>query len=203
MSPESDDDAVRRRVLTAIVDGEPLSVREVAIAADVPESDAAEALEALVADGHLRHTTVRGVDIRVRKEAEQAGVDLEAPVECYYPSAESLLDGVGTTDGLAAAPAGDDESGDADVDPLDRRLARMDVEGASEMMRDWRRDAVRAAYEFLRESGPADPEAIQEAVYPAHQAGFDDPSNWWDCVRPRLLRLPGVAVDDGAWDADE
>lgn len=183
----------RERALGAFVDAAPLTVAEVAAAADLAEDEAREALTALVEAGDLRRKEVRGVDISQRKAAEAADVDLAAPVVLYYRTAEDLRAGVGTADGADADPA----------DPVGRRLARMDVPGSSEMMRSWRRDAVRAAYDHLREAGPAAPEAIREAVYHAHEAGFDDADAWWACVRPRLATLPGVVAGDGEWRVED
>lgn len=187
MSLEAEASALHERVLGVFVDAEPLTAAEVAVAAAVDPEDAAAALEALVADDELHHATVRGVDIRHRKRAEDDdAVDLEEPIDLYHRPAAALAEGVGSVDGAAVD----------DADELGRRLARMDVEGASEMMRSWRRDAVRAAYDHLDDAGPTATAALVEAVYPAHQAGFDDADAWWDCVRPRLLRLPGVTVED-------
>lgn len=195
MSLEVEGEALRRRVRGAFIDAEPLTLPEVAVAADVPEPAAEEALEALVEAGDLRHAQVRGVDIRERKRAEDHDdVDLEAPIDCYHRPAEDLLEGVGTRDGRDVS---------ADADRIDRRLARMDVDGASEMMRDWRRGAVRAAHEYLEAEGPCEPAAITEVVYPAHEAGIDDAEAWWEFVRPRLARLPGVEVVEGEWDVRE
>lgn len=193
MSFEDADAGLRSQVLAAFVDAESLTVEEVAIAACVPEPAAADALAELVEDGSLRQTTVRGVDIRQRKDAERADADLEQPVDLFHRRAEDLESAVGTADGREA---------DAD-DRRERRLARMDVGGASDMMRDWRRDAVRGAHDHLREAGPCEPATIREAVYPTHEAGFDDADAWWDCVRPRLARLPGVVVEDGEWTVRE
>lgn len=187
MSLEADDPAVRERVLAAFVDAEPLTRREVALAADLPEPLAGDVLAALVEEGALVRTTARGVDVRHRKEAEDADVDLESPVELFHRSAEDLADGPGIEDDVDAA------------DALGSRIARMDVPGASRMMRDWRRDAVRGAYEHLRSEGATDPAELREVVYPAHEAGFDDPEAWWAFVRPRLARLPGVTRSGGAW----
>ena len=194
MSLDVDGPELRERVRGAFVDAEPLTTAEVAVAADVPEPAAAETLEALVEAGDLRHAQVRGVDIRQRKLAEDDDeIDLEEPFDLYFRHADDLLETVGTRDGSEVSD---------EADQVGRRLTRMDVGGASEMMRDWKRDAVRAAREHLLASGPCDPEELRGVVYPAHEAGFDDAEAWWDCVRPRLARLPGVVVDHGTWDAE-
>lgn len=183
-------DDIHDRAFGAFVDAEPLSVPEVAVATGLPTEDVREALADLVEAGRLRRTAVRGVDVSQRKAAEAADVDLETPIVLYHRQPEALLSGIGTADGAGI---------DADADRIGRRLARMDVPGASGMMRNWRRDAVRAAYDHLLEHGPADSATIRAAVFPAHEAGFDDPDAWWACIRPRLARLPGVTVEDGQW----
>lgn len=91
---------------------------------------------------------------------------------------------------------------ETDETPLEERvddaLADIAVPGASELMQDWRRDAVREAFEYLRDAGRADASAVVDAVYPTHEAGFDSEEAWWGMVAPRLSRLPGVeAGGDG------
>lgn len=193
MSLEVDGPELRERVRSAFVDAEPLRPAEVAVAADVPEPVAADVLEELVSAGDLRHVAVRGVDIRQRKQVEDDEVDPSAAIDCYHRPAADLADTVGTRDGNDLRP---------DADRIDRRLARMDVPGASGMMRDWKRDAVRAAHAHLEDAGPCDPAELRDVVYPAHEAGFDDAESWWDCVRPRLARLPGVVVEQGRWNVE-
>jgi len=76
-------------------------------------------------------------------------------------------------------------------DRVDDALADLAVPGASELMQDWRRDAV-------REAGRADASTVADAVYPTHEAGYDSEEAWWGMVAPRLARLPGVGDgDDG------
>lgn len=80
-------------------------------------------------------------------------------------------------------------------DRVDDALAELAVPGASELTRDWRRDAVRESVEYLRDAGRADATAVVDAVYPTHEAGYDSEEAWWGMVAPRLARLPGI--DDG------
>lgn len=80
-------------------------------------------------------------------------------------------------------------------DRVNDALADLAVPGASELMQDWRRDAVRESFEYLRDAGRADATAIVDAVYPTHEAGYDSEEAWWGMVAARLARLPGV--DDG------
>ncbi len=77
-------------------------------------------------------------------------------------------------------------------DRVDDALAELAVPGASELMQDWRRDAVREAFEHLRDAERADASAVVDAVYPTHEAGYDSEEAWWGMVAPRLSRLPGV-----------
>ncbi len=89
-----------------------------------------------------------------------------------------------------------------DARDLDEVVAGMDVPGTSEMMRSWRRDAIRETAEFLAERRRATPAEIRESVFEAHPAGYDDPYVWWETVRPRLAELPGVeppGEDDDVW----
>ncbi|WP_323675533.1 hypothetical protein [Halorubellus sp. PRR65] len=81
---------------------------------------------------------------------------------------------------------------------VDDALAELAVPGASELMQDWRRDAVREAFEHLRDAERADASAVVDAVYSTHEAGFESEEAWWGMVAPRLSRLPGVeSGDDG------
>jgi hypothetical protein len=174
-------------VLEAFVDGAPRTVEDVAICADLDPAVARATLEELTDGDTLTHRTVSGVEITARKDAEEADVDVDAEIELWSLTAEQLAEG---------SP----ERATADS-PVGRRLERMTIPGASDMMQDWRRDAVRATYEHLDDLdgdrvAPAD---LREALFSAHEAGFDDPADWWAFVRPRLYRLPGVTVEDGRW----
>jgi len=87
---------------------------------------------------------------------------------------------------------------------VDDAIDEMAVPGASELMQDWRRDAVREAFAFLREADVADASTVVDAVYPTHEAGFDTEEAWWGMVAPRLARLPGVLAggDGDPWRFD-
>jgi len=172
----SADERVVPAVRDAFVDAAPRTVAEVAVAADAPRDAVADALATLTAEGTLRRHEVTTTDA---DGAERRAVVWHLPAATLRErSAEGAV-----------------EAGDA----VGLAIARMAFPGASRMMRDWRRDAVRAVVEHLREDGPATAEGIVDAVYGPHAAGYDDPDAWWDCVRPRLLSVPGVAHDDGDW----
>jgi hypothetical protein len=68
----------------------------------------------------------------------------------------------------------------------------LDVPGTSGMMRDWRRDAVRAAFDYLADEGTVEEPAFREEVYPVQTASYDHPDAWWAMVKPRLRTLPGI-----------
>ncbi|WP_323191177.1 hypothetical protein [Halostella sp. PRR32] len=163
-------DVTPESVRDAFVDAAPRTAADVATAVGAPRDAVTDALTSLEAAGDLR-----------RKELGD-----DDPTTLWYLPAATLRDR--ETEGIAEAD-----------DDIDRALARMTVPGASRMMRDWRRDAVRAVVEHLREGGPAVSDEITENVYPSHSAGYDDPESWWGCVRPRLLSVPGVVHEDGAW----
>lgn len=169
----------------AFVDAAPRTVEDVAAATGVSLAAARSGLEALADSGTIERRSVSGVDISARKAAEAADIDVETPIVLYHLSAAEASSG--TVDQSGA----DDEIG--------RRLDRMTIPGASDLMRSWRRDAVRAAHDYLVTAGGEPPEEIRAEVYPGHEAGFDDPGSWWVFVRPRLYRLPGIVVDDGEW----
>ncbi|NHN41395.1 hypothetical protein G9C85_07060 [Halorubellus sp. JP-L1] len=89
---------------------------------------------------------------------------------------------------------------------VDDAIAELAVPGASELMQDWRRNAVREAFEYLQDAAVAEASTNVDAIYPTHEAGFDTEDAWWGMVAPRLARLPGVTAggDGDAWryDAD-
>lgn len=164
----------RETVRDAFVDAAPRTTEEVATAVGAAPNAVADALAALEAAGDLRREDVEDAD----------------PTTLWYLPVTTLRER--EPEGLAEAN-----------DEIDRMLARMSFPGASRMMRDWRRDAVRAVVEHLRTSGPATGGEITDAVYPPHSAGYDDPEAWWECVRPRLLSVPGIGHEDGEWEFRE
>ena len=174
--------------LGAFVDAAPRTVDEVAAETALDAADARAALEALVDRGALRHKRVDGVDVGERSRPMDDRRE-ELPVDLWYLPEDRLEGGnvVVTLD---------------EGRPIEEALEEMEFPGASEMMRDWRRDAVRAAYEYLREQGPANRDNLVEDVYPPHSAGYADADEWFDCVGPRLARLPGVERADGEFRLD-
>lgn len=161
------------RALAVFSGAQPYTTREVAAAMNATEHTARAALEALHARGAVGRKEVRGEP---------------ATLTVWYQSRTSL-------DAGSTAP--DEEAVDERVE---EHLADVEFPGTSQMMRDWRRDAVRAAFEHLREHDDVENEEFLGTVFSRHQAGFDDADAWWDMVRPRLRRLPGVVPP--AWGAE-
>lgn len=180
-----EDPADPDRLRAAFVDAAPRTVEDVAAAAGVSPAAAQPGLETLAESGAIGRRSVNGVDISARKAAEAAEIDIEAPITLYHLTP-------------SAASEGDTNQSGTD-DEIGRRLDRMAIPGASDLMRSWRRDAVRATHDYLVTAAGATPEEIRSDVYSGHEAGFDDPGSWWEFVRPRLYRLPGVTVEDDEW----
>lgn len=70
-----------------------------------------------------------------------------------------------------------------------------------------RRAALRAAYEYLRDSGTASRSEFVESVFPNESGAYETPDDgWWaDVVRPGLRQLPGPepVEDTDEWQFDE
>lgn len=161
------------RALEAFEGAEPYTTAEIAESMNATEHTARSKLEELAEEGVLERKVLRG-------EA--------APLTVWYLPREAHA---GADPRNTAAGVEDPE------ERADELIEGFDVPGTSEMMRDWRRDAVRAAYEHLREHGTVEAGEFREEVYPGHAAGYDEPQPWWAMVRERLKELPGVSAP--AW----
>lgn len=157
---------------------EPYTTAELAEELDTTEHTARNKLELLREDGKLERKVLRGG---------------EAPLTVWYRPRGTLGELAAEGDGEDA----DDDDGISEAE-IDEAIEELDVPGTSGMMRDWRRDAVRAAYDHLSEHGTVPVDTFHEEVYPGYAAGYDDPQAWWAMVRERLKELPGV-VGPG-WD---
>jgi len=158
------------RALSVFSGPEPYTTREVAAAMNATEHTARTALEALRERGEVDSKEVRGEP---------------ATLTVWYRVRTRMDD-----------PVEENEAVDVDA-TVDEIIEEEGVPGTSEMMRDWRRDAIRAAFDYLREREEVLIEEFRTEVYPAHEAGFDDEEAWWDMVAPRLRQLPGVV--NPAW----
>lgn len=72
---------------------------------------------------------------------------------------------------------------------LGDRIDALDVPGSGEKA-DRRRDAVRAALEYIREREQATPAELKDDVYPDHTGEYASGRSWWkNCVYPALRDL--------------
>lgn len=159
------------RIMAVFPDAGPRTTEEVAAAAGVTEHTAGNRLEDLVEEGRIG-----------RRSLEVDG----ATITLWWLTAEEHVERASSPE-----PAGGDGAG-ADHDAVEAALADLELPGASDLMREWRRDAVRAAYHALVERGPMADEEVVDAVYPSHQAGYSDRDRWWEMIALRLRALPGV-----------
>jgi len=154
-------------LLTEFDGAEPRTAAEIADAIATTEYEARSKLDALCRTGELRRKQVRD----------------EPPLTVWFRPRAAF-----------AGAESDDRPIDERVDEL---LKDMEMPGISQMMCDWRRDAVRAAFDRLREDGELEEAEFKRDVYPSHAAGYDDPDSWWETVSDRLGDLPGVV--DPRW----
>lgn len=185
-------------------DGHPRTATEVATEVGVAESVASRALSDLVAAGELDRKTVgadgsvtvwfptatRGTDAGNGREVNGGGGETTSAFEL-----RGSLGSVGTD------PAGGDPGVATTTRPdVDRAIADVDVPGASEMMRSWRRDALRAAALYVAEQGTVRSTRVIDAIYPGNPAGYERREDWWAFVAERLEGLPGVARNGDVWE---
>jgi hypothetical protein len=183
-------------VLAAFDDPEPLTAAEVATATGMDREDVESALERQVAAGRLGTKTVGD------------GITLWYPTPGGGNGTAKTDDGSGSAreeawdrDEVTVHGGGTSEdAGEFDEARIEAAVAEMEMPGTSEMMRDWRRAAVRGAFDHVRTEGPVESDAIKDTVYPAHSAGYTDADAWWACVSPRLNELPGIERDGERWE---
>lgn len=65
------------------------------------------------------------------------------------------------------------------------------------------RAAAHACFAFLADRGEADGEAIAEATYDDHPAGYGSHEDWWGRVSDALGEIPGITNDGGTWRYDD
>lgn len=85
-------------------------------------------------------------------------------------------------------------------------LEAFDPPGTPEQ-KEQRREALRVAYEHLRDRGRVDRSELVDEVFPTAPGAYEEPSDgWWDeVVRPGFELLPGVEPADGdeVWQFDD
>ncbi len=75
--------------------------------------------------------------------------------------------------------------------PADEAIATADLPGTGATL-DARRDALRAAYEYIVEHPSATKSDFLEHVYPEYPAEFETAEGWWNAIHPALKELPAV-----------
>ncbi|QZX99984.1 helix-turn-helix domain-containing protein [Halobaculum rubrum] len=70
-------------------------------------------------------------------------------------------------------------------------VEEVDLPGTGETLQA-RRDALVAAYEYLRVYPEAKKSDFLKEVFPDHPAGFETAEGWWNAIQPALAELPGV-----------
>lgn len=88
-----------------------------------------------------------------------------------------------------------------DAHPVQREITSVDLPGEGDRLAA-RREALRAAYDYLNENPDASETEVITEVFPDHPAGYDTADRWWDVIKPALKELPNVDVDtdpDHVW----
>lgn len=89
------------------------------------------------------------------------------------------------------------EPGPVDMDTLVAKIEELELPGDEEKVRR-RREAVKRAYEYLREEKKARASEIAEAVHEVDDAGYGRPRTLWlKCLLPGLKALGLEAPDPG------
>ncbi|MFB6094820.1 MAG: ArsR family transcriptional regulator [Halodesulfurarchaeum sp.] len=74
---------------------------------------------------------------------------------------------------------------------VEQRVQQMELPGSGPRLEE-RREAILAAFDYLREHPEAKKSDFLADVYPEHAAGFDTPEGWWNVVQRALKQLPHV-----------
>lgn len=174
-------------VLATFGDATPKTAETVAEETGLDVETVRATLSALVERDALSHKAVHGNDDAERRLTSEELSDLA--IDLWYLPADRVAGGT------VVVTMEDEEAVEAALDELS-------FPGASDLMREWRRDAVRAAYEYLHDRHSTTDADFVEEVYPTQPAGYATGEAWWDCVAPRLAELPDVESDDGEWRVD-
>jgi hypothetical protein len=74
---------------------------------------------------------------------------------------------------------------------VEQRVNQMELPGSGPRLEE-RREAILAAFDYLREHPTAKKSDFLGDVYPEYPAGFDTPEGWWNVVQQALKELPHV-----------
>jgi len=77
-------------------------------------------------------------------------------------------------------------------EPAVERLVReVDLPGTGRKL-EARREALLAAYRYLKEYPEAKKSDFLQDVFPENTAGYETAEGWWNAIQPALAQLPGV-----------
>lgn len=86
---------------------------------------------------------------------------------------------------------GRDEEREAGAPSVEHSIADADLPGTGDLL-DERREALKAAYEYLRDNPDTTAEELITEVFQEHPAGYKTADEWWDAIGPALEDLPQV-----------
>ncbi|QFU83297.1 helix-turn-helix domain-containing protein [Natronorubrum aibiense] len=92
---------------------------------------------------------------------------------------------------LDGEPTVPPERDDHVPDTVRNAMADVELPGTGETLEN-RREALRAAYDYLTENPSAKKSDFLQDVFPQHPAGFETADGWWNAIQPALKELPGV-----------
>lgn len=137
----------------------------------------------------------------VEDDLSPSDTDIETNVEMQAEDASDLETSPRRTDarGPSVEMPEDEPVGDAE-EPTTDLIDAMDLPGTPDQQ-DERREALRAAYRYLRDGINAQKDDFTDDVFADHPAGYDDPDDgWWEqVVQPGLVALPDVERRDDEW----
>ncbi|MBV0903028.1 helix-turn-helix transcriptional regulator [Haloarcula salina] len=95
---------------------------------------------------------------------------------------------------MDAPRAGDRPEPGDHAQPVQREITSVDLPGEGDRLAA-RREALRAAYDYLNENPDASETEVITEVFPDYPAGYDTADKWWDVIKPALKELPDVEMD--------
>ena len=143
-------------------------------------SDVMDALECSRRTAHnkLNELVERG-DLETRKVGARSRV--------WWVPIETTPDRLETD----TATSGDRRRDGAEGTPIAAAIDAAELPGTGRTV-EARRDALRAAYEYIADHPSATKSDFLEHVYPDHPAEFETAEGWWNAIQPALKELPGV-----------
>lgn len=84
---------------------------------------------------------------------------------------------------------------------IDKRIAEAELPGSGEVLRE-RRQALQAAYDYIRDNPEATKTEVLVEVFPNNPAGYKTADEWWAMVKPALSDIPNTNVktkNDHIW----